>query len=605
LGIVKTLSSGNAFATARSIVNSASAGLDSIAGSMKKYGSLVKGVSTALSGTASLVIDAFEKAYGTFEKLSSVGAVSTFEDMRHSANAMELNFTQYNDFLSKHSKDLALWGGSVIAGRKEFEKLAADSYYARTDFQKLGISTDEFTEFQANYIEQQLRIGRGQSIVTDDLNDETQSYILQVDALSKLYGQSRQSIAEQRKKRLEEVGFAVFLRGLTVDQQKSTNLFLDILGGETQSEEFTAGTQKLLQNGFRAVDEQTQQINNVLVQQGKLDINETRKLLSTGVEQDALKAAQLVVDAMRRVNVQATSAAQLFGTNNFVSSQYAAILNVQSRGEHNILEEYNARIAEDKKTQEDQKSQNATLADSIQNIEAAKRNVDQMATSSKIATTALDEMTEAIDAFAEQILTDSNQKLPPDLQAKKELRQATAKSKRAKEDYESALSGEKTDVFGRALPDWVIKDMKKQAEEAQAKETAARVKLNDVMATTKKSAEPQTDEQRVAEFTKGFENSITHFKGGGVGTGINAFVAGQEEQYPQAVPGSKYAIPSAPKMNIGGSITDFTLSDGNENQNFSETSTQNIGTRSLNTSFITNGAQDTIDFNKVYNEVSV
>ena len=65
-------------------------------------------------------------------------------------------------------------------------------------------------------------------------------------------------------------------------------------------------------------------------------------------------------------------------------------------------------------------------------------------------------------------------------------------------------------------------------------------------------------------------------------------------------------------MNIGGMINDLSLprsedqSMGNAQDETNTTSDQqDIGTRSLNTSFITNSIQDTIDFDKVYNEVSV
>jgi len=147
----------------------------------------------ALTETANTQADMM---YNAFSQLAESGAVGAdgiqglFEDIQK----LGLNVTKLDSFLAlagQNADQLALMGGTVAKGRKNFADLGTSVAKYEVGLRKLGLNEDQQAEAALGFAKIQNRLALGQIKDFKQLGDSAYKYIQEQDALTKVTGISR------------------------------------------------------------------------------------------------------------------------------------------------------------------------------------------------------------------------------------------------------------------------------------------------------------------------------------------------------------------------------------------------------------------------------
>lgn len=440
-GFTKQLSSSQgSFAPLTSIISTVTKAVGKWWSGVPVLGKALESVVTGAGEVTNFMIESFDKAYGTFEKLSSSGVVETFETMKMTAGAMNLNYSQTENVLSKHSKNLALFAGSALQGRKEFERLAYNSIEVRNSFQKLGISGEEFSDMQLNYINEQRLANRGQAKNIGDMTNSSVEYIKNLDAISKLTGMSKKGVQDIRKEISEDVSFRASNVGVAesiVDNQKN---FLVLLNNKI-GPEFEKGTRDLMSH----INSTTDAANKVRASMGNNlteYLNEV-KGVKNGTSHFA-SAIDKVVPIVARQSIVMGTHTQVLGINSKATALQGEMFNARIELGKDINQQYNDILAAQNQNLEDTTSVNAQLANTKISLEKSQRSLEQLATDGSAVTWLMSEMAKGISKLTTTVYKLSGEAMPEHLVAQKEEyealdeeRDARAKVNKRKKELEN------------------------------------------------------------------------------------------------------------------------------------------------------------------------
>ena len=179
-------------------------------------GKVVKGVT---AGLTALGVFAFKTAqdlaevsktqadtmYSAFSQLAESGAVGAdgIEGLFNDIQKLGLNVTQLDKYLSmagQNADAMAMMGGTVLKGRKQFAELGRSMAGYNESFRKLGLDQDAQAEAILEYAKMQAKISRGTITDFSQLGKSAYELILQQDALTKVTGLSR----KQQQQALQE-----------------------------------------------------------------------------------------------------------------------------------------------------------------------------------------------------------------------------------------------------------------------------------------------------------------------------------------------------------------------------------------------------------------
>ena len=193
-------------------------------------GPLIKGISFALSLVAGKALDAADKyrevavkisdqLYEGYSALAESGAAASdgmtglFEDAKKLGYSMG-ELAQYTQLIGENSKDLALFGGTVFEGRKQFAEMGKSFEKYSDGLIAAGFTQTQINEGMMGYIKLQSKAGQSQNKTADQLADGARKYLLEMDGLAKLTGQSRKEMEAQRERQLLNEQFAAKIREL-------------------------------------------------------------------------------------------------------------------------------------------------------------------------------------------------------------------------------------------------------------------------------------------------------------------------------------------------------------------------------------------------------
>ena len=179
-------------------------------------GKVIKGVT---AGLTALGVFAFKTAedlaavskeqadtmYSAFSQLAESGAVGAdgIEGLFNDIQKLGLNVTQLDKYLSmagQNADAMAMMGGTVLKGRKQFAELGRSMAGYNESFRKLGLDQDAQAEAILEYAKMQAKISRGTITDFSQLGKSAYELILQQDALTKVTGLSR----KQQQQALQE-----------------------------------------------------------------------------------------------------------------------------------------------------------------------------------------------------------------------------------------------------------------------------------------------------------------------------------------------------------------------------------------------------------------
>jgi hypothetical protein len=181
---------------------------------------LVAGMTLAVGAVAKYTKAANEMSdqlYTTFQKMSKSGAAAgdglrgIYGDMQKLGLGIQ-DLDGYVDMINSSSRDLALFGGSVFAGRKAFADIGKAMEPFREQLYNAGLSQEQVNAGAMSYIKLQARLGYAQSQSTQQLAEGAKKYLIEQDALTKLTGQTRQETEDARQAALQEEQFRAKLR---------------------------------------------------------------------------------------------------------------------------------------------------------------------------------------------------------------------------------------------------------------------------------------------------------------------------------------------------------------------------------------------------------
>lgn len=181
-------------------------------------GGLIKGATVVVEAQMKQA-DAQVKAVQDIAKLGGAGAYTTKEIIKlsHSAGYTIENFNKLLKPIQGLGVGIQSLGAGAVEGQREFIKLASVGKDTRMAFFRLGVSQEELTQSQADYVNLQRMTGR---MITQQMRDSGElrkaslQYTLQLQELSYLTGLS----VEESKKALQQTTNTIQMAAINADR---------------------------------------------------------------------------------------------------------------------------------------------------------------------------------------------------------------------------------------------------------------------------------------------------------------------------------------------------------------------------------------------------
>jgi hypothetical protein len=231
---------GGSFKSMSGSIQGVANGLGKLVGMIPGVGGALKGLTGALGEAAGYVLERMDDITKNYQALgdASAGAADGFDGLLRQFNQMgNFSLPAFTKAVKANTMGLAALGGSAAAGAEELSKVSGVLTTGDTakQFLKLGISLDAVGDATAGYLADYARSGTLQGLTTDQLTKKTQDYILEVDKIARLTGQTRAQQEEERRKSMANAQFRAQLARMNADgqQEQSAALknFADAMGG--------------------------------------------------------------------------------------------------------------------------------------------------------------------------------------------------------------------------------------------------------------------------------------------------------------------------------------------------------------------------------------
>lgn len=164
-----------------------------------------------------------DTVYKSYQELAKAGATGAggMQDVFDSLQKVGLGTEKFGEYLklvNDNSKDLALFGGSVLKGRKAFEDtMGSLTREQRVQLELMGLDRTAQAEATMGYIKQQRLLTMGTKTQMDTSSTAVMKYIKETDELTRLTGLNRQ---EQQKALDEAMSREQFAAAITKIQRE-------------------------------------------------------------------------------------------------------------------------------------------------------------------------------------------------------------------------------------------------------------------------------------------------------------------------------------------------------------------------------------------------
>ena len=242
-------------------------------------------VSAEMQKMANEQNDALYKSFQSIAKSGYAAADGTTGLMKDitdlSLNVMELD--SYITKVNENASQLALMGGSVQTGRKQFVSLVKDMSGFQHQLMNLGLNFDEQADAAMEYAKMQNRLRMGQTQDFGKLGAAAYRYIQEQDALTKVIGMSRKQQEDVLEEAMRNQRFAATIDQMVADgneegaRQLQAMLKVQTAAGKDAGEGFkdiVSGlitTEAALKSNAGSMGEQLRQINRIKNKEIKSD----------------------------------------------------------------------------------------------------------------------------------------------------------------------------------------------------------------------------------------------------------------------------------------------------------------------------------------------
>ena len=248
-----------------SSVDSFTDGIAGIAFSMgplcAAFGTLVKAVG-ALAGSTLKYDQAYLDSYDQLSQFGFAGAdvADNLHQLTEGTGYTRDRVAELTKISTSLGDDLLGLGKTAGEGTKKFFKIAEVGAATREQFRRLGVSQEELTKHQAEYIKLQSKTGGLQGKSEDTLREESLRYTKNLVKLSALTGKSVDQVEQGMKERMQDYAFNSFIKETEAKQGKEAAERIQ-LGVEKVAGTFGTSTAKgltdILANGVATTEEGT------------------------------------------------------------------------------------------------------------------------------------------------------------------------------------------------------------------------------------------------------------------------------------------------------------------------------------------------------------
>jgi hypothetical protein len=352
-----------ALATAMNLAINATGGLiKAIAKEIPIVRGLVDTSDAILKGAVNHIADSFQKFYSDFERTAGAGVVNSTMEFKKTIDAAKLNIGDTSKLLTKYSKELAYFGGSATAGRERFDELARSSQVIREDFQKLGVSAVDFSDYQLSYLTRLQRQGQLENKTTSQLISGTQEYIKNLDYLSKVTGLTKDQIQQDLDKRMRDPRYRAAIAGTAFEKEVSN--LMTIM--ENEAPNIAEGLKDLIASGGIPVTEQAK-ATLLQLSQGGLDMRE----FITGITEQGMsaeKAFAIVASAAGKSASQVKDFTKIVANSTMINKDYVEMENLSKREEITYSERLKKAQEETLKNKKGENTELANIKTSMYNV---------------------------------------------------------------------------------------------------------------------------------------------------------------------------------------------------------------------------------------------
>jgi len=183
---------------------------------------------------------AFQEAnMAVYQKLTTVGVNlgGSLSEVRNSAGSMYLTMDEFSKIMSENGDAFSRMGGTADNGARSFIKISSDLNKSNLgqNLRALGYTSMQVNEGMLNYIN--ITGGRTKSELqdTEKLTQSAAEYMMQLDALAKLTGKSRQQQENELKEASANQAYQAYLLTLDEEGKKKANAALaeaNVKGGK-------------------------------------------------------------------------------------------------------------------------------------------------------------------------------------------------------------------------------------------------------------------------------------------------------------------------------------------------------------------------------------
>lgn len=177
---------------------------------IKIAGAAITALAAAAEGAANLIEKGAklnDDLYNSYNELSQKGVTTAagmngLYDSLHKVGLASAHIEKFNKILGENSRDMAIFGGTVDAGAKKFQKvanaIATPTSAINKQFLLMGINADSQREHIMKYMSEEERLGLAKDLSDGQQITNAKKYIENLDKLSMLTGANRKELEEAR-----------------------------------------------------------------------------------------------------------------------------------------------------------------------------------------------------------------------------------------------------------------------------------------------------------------------------------------------------------------------------------------------------------------------
>lgn len=295
------------------VVDSLTKVVASAAKAIPVVGKALGAAAEAAGAGFNFLIGQLDQTIQAFQQVSQTGAIGAdgMSAFRDQAFSSLMTLSQFSDAVSNNSQALAKFGGATFASTQLFSEsisaIAGPGGFAR----RLGRTTSDIADTTAKFMEMQVTQGRQQMFTGSALKKGTEDYILDLDKLSRLTGQSARELQDQQMALMLDQQFAAFT-GNMGEQGQLLAKFVSSTGP------LADGFKDIIATGGAATTDAGRQLQ-VLLGGAANDI--AMSLRSADDIPGAIARVRSILDA----NLEVPRTAAAAGVQNFLTDNFGAI----------------------------------------------------------------------------------------------------------------------------------------------------------------------------------------------------------------------------------------------------------------------------------------